>query len=97
MMHIPPAYRDLAVLMRKGFQPTGKINAVLKSNALSDEAHISWDWRHLDHFLHTTLGDLGVNRDARGVLEWLAQRNEEHGFHSAFTTDSQGCLNRVCF
>lgn len=83
--------------MRKGFQPTGKINAVLKANALGDDIRITWDWRHLDNWMTTTSGDLGVNGDARGVLEWLCQRNGEHGFHSAFTTDRQGCLNRLFF
>ncbi len=60
VMHIPPEYMDPAVLMRKGFQPTGKINAVLKANALGDDIHITWDWRHLDHWMTTTLGDLHV-------------------------------------
>jgi hypothetical protein len=80
--HIPPAYRDLAVLMRKGFQPTGKINAVLKANALGDDIRITWDWRHLDNWMTTTLGDLGVNGDARGVLEWLCLRSEGARQHS---------------
>ena len=70
---------------------------MLKANALGDDIEITWDWRHLDNWMNTTLGDLGVNGDARGVLEWLCQRNGEHGFHSAFTTDSQGCLNRLFF
>ena len=74
---------------------TADVNKLLKGKAAQLGLDITWNWHHLDHKLSTVFGN--VRSDARGLTDWLGERQHKHGLMTEYTTDLEGCLERAFF
>jgi hypothetical protein len=95
VLHIPEGLLLVAVSARRAGFNTAQVNKLITGKASELGLDITWNWHHLDHKLSTVFGN--VRMDARGLTDWLGERQHKQGLMTEYTTDTEGCLERVFF
>jgi hypothetical protein len=99
---VPPELLETGVQMKAANMSTAVVNSFMLHQAGLAGLDVTWTWHHLDRALARELEKLpggvpGRGHDAAGVLEWLHERQLNHGLFSSYTTDEEARLNRLYY
>ena len=94
---IPQHLLDEGIRLKRSGFSTGLVNKHLMQVAAAEGMEQpTWRYDHLDRALEKALPDTTCY-DAEGVLQWLVDRDRNHGLHSAWTLDDGAHLSRIFY